>query len=220
VQGDLTFPDESPPPEHLGQCPSSPGLCSARIFLVVSCLKMKPTRSPDRSWPLTPPSTCCATFVCSTLWLCWVLSWSARILGFMGQMEALIPAWVAPTAREVADCHWIAHSVAAEVGRASIHGEVCSILDWVTTDLPEQAAVHARVVDDDTSTLAWLLGFTPVPPIELPRRNPDGTVVTVEQVTAELLAGKTGMPEQRRDAETKARRQVARWRRLASLVPH
>jgi hypothetical protein len=137
----------------------------------------------------------------------------------MGQ-TALIPAWVAVAPRAVEDCHWIAHVVADEVGRASVHGEVCSILDWVTTDLPAEAAVHARVVGDDTGTLAWLLGFTPVPPIELPRRNPDGTVVTVEQVTAELFAGKTGMPEHRRDAETKARRQVARWRRLASLVPH
>jgi hypothetical protein len=133
---------------------------------------------------------------------------------------AQIPAWVAVTPRAVVDCHWIAHQVAAEVGRASVHGEVCSILDWVTTDLPDEAAVHARVVGDDTSTLAWLLGFTPVPPIELPRRNPDGTVVTVEQVTAELLVGKTGMPEQRIAAENQAHRQVARWRRLASLVPH
>lgn len=134
--------------------------------------------------------------------------------------EALIPAWVAPAAREVADCHWIAHSVAAEVGRASVHGEVCSILDWVTSDLPDETTVLARVVDDDTSTLAWLVGMTDIPPIELPRRNPDGTVVTVDQVTDELLAGKTGLPEQRRDAENRAHGQVARWRRLASLVPH
>jgi hypothetical protein len=134
--------------------------------------------------------------------------------------EALIPVWVAPAAREVADCHWIAHAVAEEVGRASLHSEVCAILNWVTRETPSQEAVLARVVDDDTSTLAWLLGMTDVPPIELPRRNPDGTVVSVDQVTAELLAGKTGMPEQRRDAENCARGQVARWRRLASLVPH
>jgi hypothetical protein len=134
--------------------------------------------------------------------------------------EALIPAWVAPAAREVADCHWIAHTVAGEVGRASVHGEVCSILDWVTGDLPDEGTVLDRVVADDTSTLAWLLGMTDVPPIELPRRNPDGTVVTVDQVTAELLDGKTGLPEQRRDAENRANGMVARWRRLASLVPH
>lgn len=94
------------------------------------------------------------------------------------------------------------------------------MLDWVTAETPTQDAVLQRVVDDDTSTLAWLLGMTDVPPIELPRRNPDGTVVTIGQVTAELLAGKTGMPEQRRDAENRAYRMVARWRRLASLVPH
>jgi hypothetical protein len=148
-----------------------------------------------------------------------VPSWSARILQVVEQ-TAPIPAWVAVAPRAVTDCHWIAHAVAEEAGRASIHGEVCSTLDWVTTDLPDETAAKARVLDDDTSTLAWLLGFTPVPPIELPRRNPDGAVVTVDQVTAELLAGKTGMPEQRRDAENRAREQVARWRRLASLVPH
>ena len=137
----------------------------------------------------------------------------------MGETPQL-PAWVVQPTRAVADCHWIAHQVAAEVGRACRHAEVCSILDWVTTDSPDLDTVLQRVVDDDTSTLAWLLGMTDVPPIELPRRNPDGTVVTVGQVAAELLAGKTGMPEQRRDAENRAHGLVARWRKLASLVPH
>jgi hypothetical protein len=219
VHGDFTRPDDAPPLGHFGQCPDVSGACSRRIFFVVSCLRMKRTRSPDRSGALTPPSTCCAAFVCSTLWLCWVLSWCARILGFMGQTP-LIPAWVAVSPRAVEDCHWIAHTVAAEVGRASVHGEVCVVLDWITSETPTQDAVLDRVVDDDSSTLAWLLGFTSSPPIELPRRNPDGTVVTVDQVAAELLVGKTGLPEQRRDAENRARERVARWRRLASLVPH
>jgi hypothetical protein len=44
--------------------------------------------------------------------------------------------------------------------------------------------------------------------------------VTVEQVVDELLAGTDRMPEERIAAGHKARGQVARWRRLASLVPH
>jgi len=132
---------------------------------------------------------------------------------------AVTSTWVVPAARELTDAHWIAHQVAAERGRACLHGEVCSILDLVADGI-DRATAGELLLDDDTGTIAWLVGFVSMPPFELPRRNPDGTVVTVEQVTAELLVGKTGMPEQRIAAEHEAHRKVARWRRLASLVPH
>lgn len=136
--------------------------------------------------------------------------------------EALIPAWVAPAAREIADCHWIAHSVAAEVGRASVHGEVCSILDWVTSDLPDEPTVRARLKDSGAAanTVAWLLGLTGIPPIDLPRRNPDGSLVTVQQLVDEYMAGKWDGPEERSAADRWARKQAARSLQLASLVPH
>lgn len=135
--------------------------------------------------------------------------------------EALIPAWVAPAAREIADCHWIAHSVAEEVGRASVHGEVCAILDWVTSELPTPEQVRERLLDGGAAgaTVAWLLGMGRAP-IDLPRRNPDGSLRTVEQLTAEYLTGKWDGPEERRDADRWARKQAARSRELASLVPH
>lgn len=136
--------------------------------------------------------------------------------------EALIPAWVAPAAREVADCHWIAHSVAEEVGRTSVHGEVCSILNWVTSDLPTADQVRARLKDAGSAanTAAWLLGLTRIPPIDLPRRNPDGTLLTVQQLAAEYLADKWDGPEERNAAEQWALKQDTRNRQLASLVPH
>lgn len=137
----------------------------------------------------------------------------------MGQ-TALIPAWVAPSPREITDCHWIAHSVAAEVGRASVYGEVCAILDWVTTDLPDKDQVRARLgAGAAGATVAWLLGLARQP-IDLPRRNPDGSLLTVEQLTAEYMAGKWDGPEERRDADRWARKQAARSRELAALVPH
>jgi hypothetical protein len=140
----------------------------------------------------------------------------------MGQMEALIPAWVAPTAREVADCHWIAHAVADEVGRASVHGEVCSILDWVTGNLPDEAEVRTRLRDAGAAanTVAWLLGITGIPPIALPRRNLDGTLLTHEQLVTEYMADKWDGPEERLAAARWASQQAARNSRLASLVPH
>lgn len=139
----------------------------------------------------------------------------------MGQ-TALIPAWVAPSPRAVEDCHWIAHTVAGEVGRASVHGEVCSILDWVTGNLPDEAEVRTRLRDAGAAanTAAWLLGITTVPPIDLPRRNPDGTLYTHQQLVAEYMADKWDGPEERRDAGRWARKQAARNSRLASLVPH
>lgn len=139
----------------------------------------------------------------------------------MGQ-TAVIPAWVAPSPRAVTDCHWISHQVAAEVGRASLHGEVCSILDWVTSDLPDETTVRARLKDSGpaANTAAWLLGLTGIPPIDLPRRNPDGTLLTVQQLVAEYMAGKWDGPEERRDADRWARKQAARDHQLASLVPH
>jgi hypothetical protein len=134
---------------------------------------------------------------------------------------AQIPAWVVPTPRAVADCHWIAHNVAAEVGRASVHGEVCSILDWVTSALPTDTQVRTRLTEGGAAgaTVAWLLGYAK-PPIDLPRRNPDGTLLTVAQFVAEFMAGKWNGPEERRDADRWARREAARNQELASLVPH
>lgn len=139
----------------------------------------------------------------------------------MGQ-TALIPAWVAPSPRAVTDCHWIAHSVADEVGRACRHAEVCAVLDWVTGNLPDEAEARTRLKDVGAAanTVAWLLGITTVPPIDLPRRNPDGTLLTVQQLVAEYMADKWDGPEERSAAERWARDQAARNRRLASLVPH
>lgn len=138
----------------------------------------------------------------------------------MGEQTAVIPAWVAPAARQVADCHWIAHACAQEVGRASRYAEVCTVLEWVTTAQPAECDAQERVVGDSTDTLAWLLGLTRIPPITLPRRNPDGTLLTEEQFHAEYMADKWDSPEERNAAEAYARRAAARNRRLAALVGH
>ena len=140
----------------------------------------------------------------------------------MGQ-TALIPAWVVPAAREVADCHWIAHHYAAESGLlATRHSDVLAVLDWVTGDLPDDNVAYQRMhagghVGD---TIAWLLGMSRIPPVQLPRRNPDGSVVTADQLYAEYMTGKTGLPEQRTEARARATSDAARYRRLAALVPH
>ena len=137
----------------------------------------------------------------------------------------MIPAWVAPAAREVDDCHWIAHACAQEAGPGSRYAQVLAVLDWVTSELPTRdQAVDMMMASDGAAyaTVVWLLGSSPdkPPPVTLPRRNPDGTVMTAEQLTAEYMTGLTGLPEQRREAEHRARADAARYRRLAALVPH
>jgi hypothetical protein len=131
----------------------------------------------------------------------------------MGQ-TVLIPAWVAPSARAVADCHWIA---------AAHNPQVRAVMDWVTdgdTTEPNALALLGASHGDAQNTIAWLLGMSRTPPIELPRRNPDHTVVTADQLYAEYMAGKTGLPEQRNEARQRATTDAARYRRLAALVPH
>jgi hypothetical protein len=135
---------------------------------------------------------------------------------------ALIPAWVAPAARAVADCHWIAHACAVEAGPQSRYAQVLAVMDWVTTDDPtHDQAVDMMMASDGAAydTVVWLLGRRPAP-VQLPRRNPDGTLMTVEQLTAEYMTGKWDCPEERNAAEQHARTEAARSRRLAALVPH
>lgn len=142
----------------------------------------------------------------------------------MGQ-TALIPAWVAPSPREVTDCHWLAHAGAERNGPASRHAAVLRVMDWVADKDPDmreaQAALRAsHAVPGAYDTLSWLLGMAAVPPIRLVRRNPDGTLVTEDQLYGEYMAGKTGLPEQRAEARAWARTEAARNQRLADLAPH
>jgi hypothetical protein len=134
---------------------------------------------------------------------------------------AHIPAWAAPAAREVADCLWIARACAAESAPGSRFEQIAAVADWAATEPARDDAVGLLMASDGAAwdTVAWLLGRAPAP-LRLPRRNPDGTLLTEQQLTDEYLAGTTGLPEQRRDAEQRARKDAASNRRLAALVPH
>jgi len=131
---------------------------------------------------------------------------------------------VARSPREVADCHWIAHAGAERNGPNSRDAAVLRVMDWVADNVPDmreaEAAFHAsRAVPGAYDTLAWLLGVG-LPPVHLPRRNPDGTLVGEDQLYAEYMEGKTGLPEQRLEARRKAARDAALNRHLATLIPH
>jgi hypothetical protein len=141
----------------------------------------------------------------------------------MGRTAA-IPAWAKPTPREIADCHWIAHACALEAGAASRYADIVYTLNWVTSDDATEAEAYQRLLADPAEgvrdTLAWLVGYNTIPPLALPRRNPDGATPTAEQLYSEATAGKDLLPEQRIAARDKAERDARHHRRLAAHVPH
>ena len=132
----------------------------------------------------------------------------------MGETVLIPPGWVVPAAREVADCHWIA---------AAHNPQVRAVMDWATDGDPTEGDALALLTASTataSNTLAWLLGMSRIPPVELPRRAPDGSVLTEDQLYGEYMAGKTGLPEQKLEARRKAARDAGRYRQLAALVPH
>lgn len=182
----------------------------------------------------------------------------AAILVGMSDL-AVIPGWVKPPHREVADCHRIAHVVAASSGSYS-KAAIAATINWVTagqdapvterTDEPTELVARAEMLvadrvpfedipamlgvdspppvtehrgwcDGVALTLGWLLGIHSRPPIQLPRRNPDGSVPDGEQLYAEARAARPHCawePEQRIEARDKAYADAARYARLASLA--
>lgn len=70
-------------------------------------------------------------------------------------------------------------------------------------------------------TLGWLLGVHSRPPIPLPRRNPDGSTPSEEQLYREAVEARphcSWEPEQHAEARSKARAEAARYARLAKLA--
>jgi hypothetical protein len=85
---------------------------------------------------------------------------------------------------------------------------------------PREPALMSRGWADGCGlTLGWLLGIHPRPPIELPRRNPDGSVPDVEQLYREAIQARPHTaPEQRNAARSEAVATAGRYRRLAELA--
>jgi hypothetical protein len=129
---------------------------------------------------------------------------------------------VQPAPQAVADCHRIAYALRDRPEFAAVEAAV----DWVTSTDPTIDDAHAQMGacaptpegDAVRNTLAWLLGFGTLPPVRLPRRNPDGSVVTADQLYAEYMAGKWNGPEVRRDERARAEKDAALYRRLAALA--
>lgn len=134
---------------------------------------------------------------------------------------ALPPEWVSPTVHAVKDCHWLAHGGAEEFGPASGYAHVLQVLEWLAGEQPTREQAEDRMMAADGiayDTIVWLFGHKSAP-IDLPYRNPDGSLMTEQQLYAEYMAGRNNGPEERNAARTWAHMQAARSQRLAAKVP-
>ena len=132
--------------------------------------------------------------------------------------------WAAPTAHELGDLLAIA---ARRAHTGDQYSDGCrTAAHWANSSDATAAAAQDRVItalntrtpngDGIADTLMWLLGDAR-PPLELPRRNPDGTLVDAEQILEELRAAAPlpWIAEQRHAAQDKARQTAARYAALA-----
>lgn len=136
--------------------------------------------------------------------------------------QPVVPAWADPRADAIGDLLTVSARYSGAYTRgcyaAAEWATGCPISlgdagDRMTEALQGCGDQYERGIAD---TLAWLMGMAG-PPIELPRRNPDGTLVTAEQLYAELVAEHPlpPAPEERQQFQERAREQAARWAVLA-----
>lgn len=138
--------------------------------------------------------------------------------------QSVVPRWVTPSPAQVRDLHAIAAAIRSELARGCLDA-----LDWVTDpDGPtsEQAQAEAAATSKRrdlyhrgiSDTLAWLCGWLSHPShLETPRRNPDGTLLTADQIYQEFLDSYGSWkptPEQRHTARQDADVTAVRWARI------
>lgn len=142
----------------------------------------------------------------------------------MGSTQTVVPGWVVPTPAQVQDLHTIA---TAEASRSELARGCLDALDWVldpngpdmeqaraeATALAKHRTGYYRGISD---TLAWLYGLLSHPwHLAIPRRNPDGSLLTADQIYDELLAAHSRpTPEQRDKARHEADVTAIRWARI------
>ena len=87
---------------------------------------------------------------------------------------------------------------------------------------PRAAATDDREwANGVNGALGWLLGQRPEPILDLPRRLPDGSTPSADQLYAEMLEARPyghEFPEQRQAARNEAATAAARYRGLADLA--
>lgn len=146
-----------------------------------------------------------------------------------------VPTWVRPPARAVLDFHRLArvyaayrpddHAAAARFAAVGMVLETGMTEDSALAEMNRAVAVRSdpragAAAGALADTMAWLVGLLSRAPFAIPRRHPDGRLVTADDLYAEREAAAPAPWEpERRDAErAAARKQAARYRALAELA--
>lgn len=156
-------------------------------------------------------------------------------------MAHAVPSWVAPGDQQVADCGALASAVPGPYGQGiaatlrwvlgTAPSPVAGTDGAVTIEAAEEEFVLAGAVElgdsplgatvpADTAqavrrTLAWLLGRTPEPPVELPRRPAPTARQLYEEATA-AQPWRFRLPEEQAAGRLAAQQEAARLARLAA----
>ena len=158
-------------------------------------------------------------------------------------MASSTPSWVRPSAQQLSDCVsltrasgdpytiGVAQALAWVTGAASspisgdhavpspeaVKREFFAAGSVELNGSPISAVMPAATAQGVGRTLAWLLGWEPRPPIELPRRP----VPTAEQLYAEAVATEPwryDLPEEQAAGRLAAQAESARLARLAAVA--
>lgn len=162
----------------------------------------------------------------------------------MTSTTAVVPKFVPHDRREIRDFHAVVYLRAGRTRDPRIIGMLDAI-DWVVgceplsplTQQPGQVTEQTACEEMNRAipmrdrntwaaglvdTLAYLVGLLSKPPLEVPRRNPDGTVVTADEIYQEFLDSYPGSwtptPEQRDKARQDADVTAVRWQRIAAEI--
>ena len=137
---------------------------------------------------------------------------SASINWATGGQDAPITERTEPVTRDLVQAEWmLAGSV--ELGSTSMVWGAITPREPVVRDRTWAVGVGAA--------LGWLLGVHPRPPVAIPRRHPDGTTPTAEDLYREMVAARphaSWLPEQRAEARRRATQAAETYRRLAALA--
>lgn len=159
----------------------------------------------------------------------------------LGAVAHAVPPWVAPGDQQVADCAALASAVPGPYGQGiaatvrwvvgAAPSPILGTHGAATAEAAEEAFLVAGAVElgdspfsvtvpGDTAqavrrTLAWLLGRTPQPPVELPRR-PAPTARQLYEEAAAAQPWRFGLPEEQAAGRFTAQQEAARLARLAT----
>jgi len=138
-----------------------------------------------------------------------------------------VPSWVVPSRFAVADVAGMAVNAGSHPRAVGILAALSWAAEQGTRDVVASEATRTAMAGDDpettgrADTLYWLAGVKTTPPVRIPRRHPDGSLPTSQELYDQARAAaphRNWIAEERRGARAQAELDAAEARRLAELA--